>query len=112
METCDECKKGKLRKKSVEYVIYGKGLGNFPALVCDRCNETLFAGETFFAIERQAKQKGVWGIAAKTRIGTSGNSLDVKIPKPVVDFLGLRKGQEVVIEPLGEKKFQVSVVSS
>ena len=52
----------------------------------------------------------VWGIAAKTRIGTSGNALDVKVPKAIVNFLKLRKGQEVIIEPIDEKRFQVGII--
>ena len=110
MEKCDECRKGIMKEKKVPYVVLGKNLGAFPALVCANCNETIFSGETFAAIEKSAKEAGVWGIAAKTRIGTSGNALDVKLPKQIVEFLGLKKGQEVLIEPVDEKRFQVAII--
>ena len=109
-QKCDECNKGVLQEKEVEYVILGQKLGIFPALVCSHCGETLFLGESFELIEKKAKEKGVWGIAAKTRIGTSGNALDVKLPKQIVDFLHLKKGQEVIIEPIDEKRFQVGII--
>lgn len=110
MTQCDECGKGILKEKEVDYTILGKKIGKFPALVCTNCNETVFLGETFALIEKKAKELGLWGIAAKTRIGTSGNALDVKIPKQLVEFLHLEKGQEVLIEPIDEKKFQVAVI--
>src|SRR3989338_2184511 len=108
---CDECEKGTLHEKKVDYILLGQNLGKFNALVCNTCNETIFTAETFKAVEQIAREKGLWGLAAKTRIGTSGNALDVKLPKSIIDFMHLKKGQEVLIEPLNEKKFQVNVIS-
>ncbi len=88
----------------------GQNLGLFDALVCNECHETIFTGDTFQQIEQIAKERGIWAISAKTRIGTSGNALDVKIPKSVVSFLNLKKGQEVCIEPIDEKRFQVEII--
>ncbi len=110
MEKCDECGKGILKEKQVEYTVLGKKIGKFTALVCTSCNETIFLGETFALIEKKAKELGLWGIAAKTRIGTSGNALDVKLPKQIVEFLKLKKGQEVLIEPVDEKRFQIALL--
>ncbi len=109
MDRCDECGKGTLRKKKVDYILLGRNLGKYDALVCDACGETVFSGETFSLVEKKAKEKGLWGLAAKTRIGTSGNALDVKLPKLIIDFMHLEKGQEVLIEPVDEKRFQVNV---
>ncbi len=107
---CDECNKGVLRKQKVDYKLLGQNLGEFDALVCSVCSETIFTGDTFQKIELIAKEKGLWGISAKTRIGTSGNALDVKIPRSVVSFLNLKKGQEVFIEPIDGKRFQVEII--
>jgi len=109
MDVCDECKKGKMQKKKIEYTLLGVSLGTFDAHVCSFCDETIFEGKTFTEIEKAAKEKGVWAMAAKTRIGTAGNALDVRLPKQLVEFLNLRKGQEVVIEPVDKKRFQVTV---
>ena len=107
---CDECEKGTLHEKKVDYILLGQNLGKFNALVCITCNETIFTAETFKAVEQIAREKGLWGLAAKTRIGTSGNALDVKLPKSIIDFMHLEKGQEVCIEPLDQKRFQVNVI--
>ena len=108
MEKCDECD-GKMHKKKVPYMLLGVSLGNFEALVCDHCDQKLFDGTTFQEIEAVAKEKGIWGLGGKTTIGTSGNALDVKIPKALVDFMKLRKGQKVIIEPVDQKRLQVIV---
>ena len=107
MVKCDECKKGELKQKAVDYNVLGIYLGKFRALVCTNCKETIFEADSMDAIEKAAKAKGVWGLAAKTRIGTSGHSLDVRLPKSLAEFLELRKGQEVMIEPMDKKRFQV-----
>lgn len=110
MDKCDECRKGVLREKKVDYFLFGQNLGKYNALVCDSCHETVFTGETVKVIEKKAKEKGMWGMAAKTRIGTSGNALDVKLHKAIVNFMHLKKGQEIVVEPINEKRFQVEVI--
>ncbi len=106
---CD-CGKNELKKKEVDYILLGQNLGKYPAMVCDSCNETVFYGEDLEKIEKKAKEKGIWGISAKTRIGTSGNALDVKLPKLIVDFLGIKKGQEVLIEPIDKHRFRVDLL--
>ena len=108
MDKCDECK-GMMHRKKIPYMLLGIPLGNFEALVCDNCGQKLYEGTTFQAIEAAAKEKGIWGLGGKTTIGTSGNALDVKIPKALVDFMKLRKGQKVTIEPVDQKRLQVIV---
>lgn len=111
MEKCDECSKGTLHKMKVDYMLLGQNLGKFDALVCDVCEETIFEGEELDLIEKRAREKGLWGIAAKTRIGTSGNALDVKFPKAIAEFMKLKKGQEVLIEPIDQNRVQIGVIS-
>src|SRR3989338_7730832 len=99
---CDECS-GKLMKKNVPYEIYGVWLGDFPAEVCKSCGEIIFDEETSRKMTAIAKEKGLWGLEAKTKIGKVGDSLDVRIPKKIVDFLGLKKGNDVWIHPSKKK---------
>ncbi len=109
MDKCDNCRNGILKRKKIDYILLGSNLGSFEAYVCSKCQETVFDGETFELIEKEAKKMGIWGLSAKTRIGTAGNSLDVRLPKPIAEFLNLKKGQEVIIEPLDKKRFQVTI---
>ncbi len=107
---CPICEKDELRRKKIDYAQFGISLGKFDALVCQKCGETIFEGKTSERIEFLAKEKGLWGLARKTTIGTSGSSLDVKIPKSIVDFLGLEKGREAVVEPLGRNKIEITLI--
>ena len=107
---CFACGKSELIKKKVDYMQFGMNLGRFDALVCPQCGETLFEGDVSEQIEKRAKELGIWGLARKTRIGTSGSSLDVKLPKQIAEFLNLKKGQEVVIEPTAKRKIEITVV--
>ncbi|MBI3032620.1 hypothetical protein HYY69_04040 [Candidatus Woesearchaeota archaeon] len=107
---CDECNKGTLQHKKADYVLLGINLGKFDALVCSSCSEVIYTGDTFKEVEKIAKQKGLWGISGRTKIGTSGNALDVKLPKSLIEFHNLKRGQEVVIEPIDKRRFQVIVI--
>lgn len=83
--------------------MYGVKLGTFPALVCERCKETYTDALTTEKIGQAAKKKGIWGLGMKITIGKSGNSLAVRIPKKLADYLGLESGHEATIHPKGRK---------
>jgi hypothetical protein len=107
---CIECEKGRMKSEKVEYKQFGVSLGKFDALVCGRCSETIFEGKVSEEIEKKAKELGVFGLARRSKIGTSGNSLDVKIPKRITEFLQLKKGQEIIIEPSDKNKMQIIII--
>lgn len=106
---CYECNKVELKKAFVEYKQYGVPLGKFEAEVCRKCGEIFYSSDSAGKIEKEAKKKGLFGLGAKTRIGTSGTALDVKLPKALVNFFKLEKGQEVIIEPIDLNRFQVTI---
>ena len=81
--------------------MFGVDLGEFPAEVCTKCGESFTDEETTKKIEEAAKKKGIWGLEKKTKISQAGNSLAVRIPKEIADFLKLRKGKEAYIHPEG-----------
>ena len=97
-QKCDECN-GKLLLKRVPYELYGVKLGDFPAEVCQKCGEIVFTEETSRTMTAKAKEKGLFGLDAHTTIGQVGDSLDVRIPKRMAEFLGLSKGKEVWVHP-------------
>ena len=46
-------------------------------------------------------------IAAKTKVNILGNSMAITINKKIVDFLGLKKGEEVFVYP--KNKHQIII---
>ncbi len=107
LKKCPICGEGALTRKKVDESTFGVSLGKFPAWVCDHCGESFTDENTTKAIIDRAKQKGVWGLGKKVKVSKSGNSLVVRIPKEIVDFMGLQKDQELFIRPEGKSKITV-----
>ena len=61
--------------------------------------EKIFTEKTSEEIDKIAKEKGLWGLARKVKIVKIGNSLAVRIPKIISEFLGLKEGKEALMKP-------------
>lgn len=109
MEKCYLCEKGNLRKKDVPYKLYGELIGHFKGEVCDACGETFFEEDTSKAITKKVKDKNLWGLGARTKIGQAGSTLDIRLPKKLIDFLGLKKGEEVSIYPETRQRIVIEI---
>ena len=105
---CDECG-GKIEKKKIDYSIFGVSLGKFPAEVCTKCGEVCFDEDTSRKMTDIAKEKGLWKLETKTKIGKVGDALDVRFNKRLIEFLGLKKGEEVTIYPESRKRVIIEV---
>jgi len=93
----------------VEYKIYGKTIGKFNALVCESCGEQWFDEETAKEIEQKERASGLFGLSRETKIGYSGNSLIIRIPKELANFMGIKKETNVVLYPEDKNKFCVAI---
>ncbi|MBL7148173.1 MAG: YgiT-type zinc finger protein [Nanoarchaeota archaeon] len=100
---CPVCEEGTLKKKKIKEYMFGVYLGEFPAEVCTKCNESFTDSNTTKKIEEVAKKKGIWGLSAITKITKTGNSLAVRIPKKLVDYLHLENNKEIYIHPEANK---------
>ena len=87
---CDECG-GKIIKKKIDYSIFGVSLGKFPAEVCEKCGEICFDENTSRKMTKIAKEKGLWNLETKTKVGKVGDTLDVRFNKRLIEFLNLKK---------------------
>ncbi|MBI2664424.1 YgiT-type zinc finger protein [Candidatus Woesearchaeota archaeon] len=106
-DKCDECG-GKLVDRQVDFGMFGVSLGKFPAEVCTKCGEEVFTEETSAKIDGAAKEKGLYGLAASTTVGKSGDSLDIRISKKVAEFVNLQKGQTVMVHPEGKNRIVIT----
>ena len=93
------CNKGNLKKQIIKEEMFGVYLGNFPAQVCSACSESFTDSKTTKKIEEIAKKKGIWGLGVKTKITRTGNSLAIRIPKKIADYLKLKEGKEAYVHP-------------
>lgn len=96
---CPICRKGVLRTGKIKESMFGVELGEFHAQICSSCKESFTDSETTRKIEEIAKQKGIWNLGRKTKITRTGNSLAVRIPKEIADYLHLEEGKDAYIHP-------------
>lgn len=100
---------GKLKKEIVDYKVYGKSTGKFPALICDSCDEQWFDEETAKKIQEAEKNAGIFGLSVETKISYSGNSLIIRIPKELAKFMNLKKETQVILYPENKDKLCITV---
>ena len=106
-DKCDECG-GRLVGKNIDFSMFGVLLGRFPAEVCAKCGEEVFTEEVSEKIDAVAKEKGLFGLAAMTTVGKSGDSLDIRISKKIAEFANLQKGQTVSVHPEGKNRIVIT----
>jgi hypothetical protein len=85
--------------------------GVYVAEVCPSCGEVFWNVRDVGRMEIKAKRIGIWSLEQKTRVATVGNSLAVRIPKRLANFLGLKRGVEVLIHPMGKDKLTIEETS-
>ena len=105
---CEECG-GKITDKKVEYKLYGVSLGKFPAQVCTKCGEVCYEENVSREMTQRAKEKGLWGLEAKTKVDKVGDALDIRLSKRLSEFLGAKKGTEVTIHPVNKHKIEITL---
>ena len=99
---CPICS-GELKRKKIHELMFGVDLGEFPADICAKCGESFTDEATTMRIEEAAKRKGIWGLGRKTKVTKTGNSIAVRIPKEIAEYLDLVPGKEAYIHPDGKK---------
>ena len=105
---CDECG-GNFVKKKKEFELFGISLGEFDALVCQKCSQTLFTEEVSDQIDKIAKEKGLWGLESRTKVAQTGDSLTIRVNKKLANFLNLKKGEEVTLIPESKNKIIITI---
>lgn len=98
---------GKLNKQIVEHREFGILIGKFKALVCSKCGEVFYDTETVNIIQLKSKELGLFGLAKKTKVAQVGNSLAIRIPKEIAEFVHLEKEKEVKIVPKSPNKIEI-----
>ncbi len=102
---------GQLQERVVEYNEFGMPFGKFKSMACSKCGETLFDSKTADAIQRKSKELGLFGLSSKkTKVAMVGNSLAIRIPKEIAEFINLKKEEEVRIIPKNKKEITLEVI--
>lgn len=105
---CIMCNKGTLKEKIVDYKEFGVSLGKHKADICTKCGEVFFDSETARKIQAKSRELGLFGLAKKTKVAKVGNSLAIRIPKEIADFIKLKKEEEVKIMPKSQHELIIN----
>ena len=97
----------KMKKVKESYYFGEVKLGLFEAEKCSKCREVFFTEEASDKIDEVAKKLGLWGLGQEGTLGYSGNSIIVRVPKKIAEFLKFKEGKKVYIHPEGKKKLVV-----
>ena len=100
---------GELKEELAEHKEFGISLGKYKGNVCANCGEVFFDSATAKKIQAKSKEFGLFGLAKKTKVAKVGNSLAIRIPKEIADFLKLKKEEEVRIMPKSQKELVIEI---
>lgn len=103
---CPICN-SRMKKTEETFKIGTISLGKFEAEKCTKCSEVYFTESSSDAIDKKAKQLGLWGLSARTKISYSGNSIIVRIPRDISKFMNLTKGAEITTHPEGKHRLVI-----
>lgn len=106
---CIMCGKGTLGEKIVEHKEFGISLGKFQAKVCSNCGEAFFDSDIAKKIQAKSKELGLFGLSKKTKVAQVGNSLAIRIPKELAEFIKLTKEKEVRLIPKSTHEIMIEV---
>jgi uncharacterized C2H2 Zn-finger protein len=84
---CPGCGRASLRREKLHAEQSGFDLGVHAAEICPSCEEVFWDKKDVAKMEQKAKAIGIWGLEQKTKVATVGNSMCVRIPKRLANFL-------------------------
>ena len=61
---CTECD-GVYERKKVPFDYLGQRVGIYQALVCNKCEDTMFESAVCAKMEKELKKRGLWGLRAR-----------------------------------------------
>ncbi|MDG6929078.1 MAG: AbrB/MazE/SpoVT family DNA-binding domain-containing protein [Nitrososphaerota archaeon] len=100
---------GTLKDDVTEVEFFGIDFGVRKSEVCAECGSEYLPQEVMEELEAEVKRRGLYGLERRGRVAKSGNSLVIRIPKEIVDSLGIKRDLPIVIYPADKKKLVVEV---
>ena len=102
---------GKLKRSKVEVEFFGINFGLKDAEVCSLCGSEYLDQDTMKEIETEVKKRNIFGLERKVSVTKSGNSLVIRIPPEIAEFLGIHYKSTVQLFPVDKDKLEIKIVS-
>ena len=100
---------GNLRKTKVEVEFFGIDFGLRDAEVCIACGSEYLDHETLKEVETEIKKRNIFAMERKIQVDRSGDSLVIKIPPEIAEFLGIHYNSLVQLFPVDRNRLEVKV---
>ena len=101
---------GSLKKTKVPVEFYGIDFGLRDAEVCVICGSEYLDQETLKEIEKEVKARNIFGLERKVAVTKSGNSLVIRIPPEIAEYLGIHHKTTVQLFPVDKDRLEIRVV--
>ena len=101
---------GNLKRTKVSVEFFGIDFGLRDAEVCISCGAEYLDQETLKEIEKEIKERKIFALERKVQITKSGDSLVIKIPPEIAEFLNIHYKSLVQLFPLDKDRLEVKVV--
>lgn len=102
---------GELKWSKVNVEFFGIDFGLKDAEVCTSCGSEFLEQETLKEIEDNIKERNIFGLERKVSVTKSGNSLVIRIPPEIAEYLGIHYKSIVQLFPVAKGQLEVKVVN-
>jgi hypothetical protein len=102
---------GDLKWSKVDVEFFGINFGMKDAEVCTSCGSEYLEQDTLKEIEKTVRERKILGLECKVSVSKSGNSLVIRIPPEIAEFLGIHYKSVVQLFPVDKDQLEIKVVS-
>lgn len=102
---------GDLKKTKVDVEFFGIDFGLKDAEVCTSCGSEYLDQEVLKEIEDEVKKRNIFALEQKISVTKSGNSLVIRIPPEIAEFLKIKYKSIVQLFPVDKDRLVIRVVS-
>nr|MDO8116838.1 YgiT-type zinc finger protein [Candidatus Sigynarchaeota archaeon] len=106
---CPECN-GDLEQSEHDVEIFGRIIGNFKCEICKVCGSTFLDDDVMQQVEEKTKEMKIFGLEKMSKVGSSGNSLIIRINKVLAEYLQLNENSNVRVYPIDKRRFIVEKI--
>lgn len=102
---------GILKKSHTQVEFFGIDFGIKKCEICTKCGSEYLDDETLAKVEKEVKKKKLFGLEKDAQVTKSGNSLVIRIPPKIAQFIGAHYRDMVRIYPIEKHKLVMELQS-
>ena len=100
---------GILKKSHTQVEFFGIDFGVRECEVCTKCSSEYLSNEILEEIEKEVKERKLFGLEKQGQITKSGNSLVVRIPPEIVKFSNVKYKENIRIYPVSKNRIEIEL---